>query len=431
MPRIRVLIADDSAVMRRLIAEALSSDPELEVVGSAPNGRIACAKVPLLNPDVVTLDVEMPEMDGLQTLAALHKSHPRLPILMFSSQTERGASITLEALFRGASDYATKPAGTGDLGASLQCLRQELAPKIKALHARHHHEPGGPAAPASRPENAGLRLDAPLHPHPPATPGEPQVVAIGVSTGGPNALAELLPALPATFPVPVVIVQHMPPIFTRLLADRLSHLSALPVREAVNGYPLQPGQAWIAPGDYHLEVLAPAPGDLRLRTHQGPSEQSCRPSVDVLFRSVAHACGPGGLAIVLTGMGHDGLNGCRLIKAAGGQVLVQDAATSVVWGMPGAVAKAALAERIVPLGQLAQEITRRVRRGGGPRPAEPGLPRAGNPAAAVSRQEPSPSRPPGLAPLTTTARDLSSRTETGCHTGSGIRSGTPGPDHAS
>jgi two-component system chemotaxis response regulator CheB len=194
--------------------------------------------------------------------------------------------------------------------------------------------------------------------------GPVEVVAIGVSTGGPNALAELLPGIPAGFPVPILIVQHMPPVFTGLLAQRLAAQCRIPVREGTMGALLGPGVAWIAPGDYHMTIERRA-AEVRLRTHQGQPENSCRPAVDVLFRSVAQAYGSRSLAVILTGMGQDGLRGCEAIHETGGQVVVQDEASSVVWGMPGAVALAGLAERVLPLSQMAAEITRRVERAAG------------------------------------------------------------------
>jgi two-component system chemotaxis response regulator CheB len=348
MPRIRALVVDDSVVVRRLVSAELDRDPALEVVGTAANGRIALARMAQLSPDVVILDIEMPELDGLATLAELRKSYPRLPVIMYSSLTERGAAATLDALALGATDYFTKPTGEeGGVEGSLRVLREQLIPKIKTLcRAEPAAAPapvkGGPAPP--RPAGRACRL---------------QCVAVGVSTGGPNALAELFAGLPGDLPVPLLIVQHMPPMFTRLLAERLSAQHPLRVEEGQSGTPLRPGQAWIAPGDYHMVVAGNAP-PYRLLLHQDPPENSCRPAVDVLFRSVARAFGPGCLAVVLTGMGQDGLRGCEAIREAGGQVLAQDEASSVVWGMPGYVARAGLADRVLPLSVLASEIRSRV-----------------------------------------------------------------------
>ncbi|HTV02368.1 MAG TPA: chemotaxis response regulator protein-glutamate methylesterase, partial [Luteitalea sp.] len=354
MARIRVLIVDDAVVVRRLVSDVLGGDPELEVVGVAANGRIALQKIPQVNPDVITMDVEMPDMNGIEAVKALRVDYPRLPVIMFSTLTERGAAATLDALQAGASDYVTKPANVGSVALAQQRVREDLIPKIKSL-ARQ-----GEVLPPASPRVARTPVAAAAPPLRRVTAtGAPAVLAIGVSTGGPNALAELIPALPATFAVPVVVVQHMPPMFTRLLAERLHAQSALVVREASDGLALAPGTVTIAPGDYHM-VVAREGHRAIVRLTQDPPENSCRPAVDPLFRSVVAAYGSRVLAVVLTGMGQDGLRGAELVHEAGGRVLVQDEATSVVWGMPGFVARAGLADRVLPLPELAAEIVRRV-----------------------------------------------------------------------
>jgi two-component system chemotaxis response regulator CheB len=358
MPKIRVLVVDDAVVFRRLLANELASDPVLEVVGTAANGRIALARMTQLSPDLVILDVEMPEMDGLATLKELRKVYPSLPVIMFSALTERGAEATLDALALGATDYFTKPASGSGVDASLAIVRDQLIPKIKALctrdttgaRMRPASLPGRPASGAAASSlNASRPATHPVH-----------VLAIGASTGGPNALVEVLRPLPADLPVPIVIVQHMPPMFTRLLAERLSAECAIPVQEASSGAILEPGKAWIAPGNYHM-LVARDGTRTRLQLHQEAPENSCRPAVDVLLRSLAQSYGRNSLSVILTGMGQDGLRGCELVHAAGGQILVQDEGTSVVWGMPGCVARAGLAERVLPLSLIANEILRRVR----------------------------------------------------------------------
>jgi two-component system, chemotaxis family, protein-glutamate methylesterase/glutaminase len=359
MPKIRVLIVDDAVVFRRLVAEELGRDPALDVVGTAADGRIALAKLAQLSPDLVVLDVEMPELDGLATLKELRKTYPRLPVIMFSALTVRGAEATLDALSLGATDYFTKPTNAGGLDASLGVIREQLIPKIKALC------PGaGNGAPAAGRANLVARpsvIGAPATSTAARIPsGRVDVLAIGTSTGGPNALVEILRPLPADFPVPIVIVQHMPPMFTRLLAERLSAECAIPVQEASSGTILQAGKAWIAPGDFHM-IVAPEARQMRLQLNQEPPENSCRPAVDVLLRSVAKAFGPNSLTVILTGMGQDGMRGCEHVREAGGQILVQDEPTSVVWGMPGSVARAGLADRVLPLSLMANEILRRVR----------------------------------------------------------------------
>jgi two-component system chemotaxis response regulator CheB len=351
--KIRVLVVDDAATFRRLVAEELSNDPALEVVGTAANGRIALAKMTQVNPDIVILDVEMPEMDGLATLKELRRTYPRLPVIMFSALTERGASATLDALALGATDYFTKPSSAGGLDGSLQVIREQLIPEIKALCAR----PKG-AAPIKQ-ADSGPRVGSGIKGAVPAVCGPVEVLAIATSTGGPNALAELFAKLPVDFPVPIVIVQHMPPMFTRLLAERLSTEFPIRVHEAGSGVVLRPGYAWIAPGDYHMIVVRDGT-QVRTLLHQDPPENSCRPSADVLLRSVAKTYGANSLTVVLTGMGQDGLRGCEAVREAGGQIVVQDEATSVVWGMPGAVARAGLANRVLPLSLIGDEILRRL-----------------------------------------------------------------------
>ena len=363
MSKIRVLIVDDSVVVRRLLGDALRADPALEVAGIAPNGRIALARLPQLAPDLVTLDLEMPDMDGLDTLRAIRATYPALPVLMVSRYTQRLARATLDALALGASDYLTLPDHTG-LASASEWIKGQLIPRIKQY-----------GKPAGQPSTA--RRD---QPRPSSLGFEPrsrvEVVAIGSSTGGPQALAAVLAAFSIPFPVPVVIAQHMPPDFTRQLAERLARLTSLNVREAVPDAPLEPGDVWVARGGLHLSVVRDHQYH-RLRLLATPPENSCRPSADVLFRSVAEAFGGGVLGVVLTGMGQDGLRGCEAIRAAGGQVLTQDKATSVVWGMPGAVTEAGLSNQVLPLDEIGPEIDRRVRRGRSmlvSRPPAPALP---------------------------------------------------------
>lgn len=346
MAKIRVLVVDDSALVRRVVTDELGADPAIEVVGTASGGKVALAKLTQLNPDLVTLDVVMPDMDGLAVLTEIRKVYPKLPVIMFSALTVRGANATLDALALGASDYFTKPAGAGGLDESRRVIREELVPAIKALCAPK--AAGPPPAPA--PAKGSGRF---------ARPKPAEVVAIGVSTGGPNALVDIFRELPADFAAPILIVQHMPPMFTKLLADRLTAVGRIPVHEAISGTTLMPGQAWIAPGDFHLTVERKGTHVKTLVT-QDPPECSCRPAADPLFRTVAKAYGARALGVVLTGMGKDGLRGCEALREAGGRVIAQDEATSVVWGMPGFVVKAGLADRVLPLPQVAAEIVRRV-----------------------------------------------------------------------
>jgi two-component system chemotaxis response regulator CheB len=350
------MVVDDSVVVRKIVTDVLSADPGIEVVGTAVNGKIAVGKLDQLKPDLVTMDIEMPEMNGIEAVRAIRggmggQTHSRVPIVMFSTLTERGASATLDALSSGANDYVTKPANVGSVGQSMESVREQLIPKIKALTGRPVTM--GPARTAVPPP-------PPMRPVAPRTgPGKkPAVLVIGSSTGGPEALARVLPQLPASLPVPVLLVQHMPPVFTRQFAQRLDRLCALRVVEAADGSPLNPGTVHLAPGDHHLVVRANGRTGTRTGLNQGPPENFCRPAVDPLFRSVVTAYDGAVLAVVLTGMGSDGRNGAAEIRAAGGTVLVQDQASSVVWGMPGAIAQAGLADEILPLDRVPEAITR-------------------------------------------------------------------------
>jgi two-component system chemotaxis response regulator CheB len=373
MRRIRVLVVDDAVVVRRLVTDILNADPDIEVVGIAANGRIALQKIGQLAPDLITLDVEMPEMDGLETIVELRKTWKTLPVIMFSTLTERGGQATIEALARGATDYVTKPANVGSVTIAQQRVRDELIPRIKALCAHvlpassatdaatapgHSsvHGAGGAAAAARPPLATAPLVRAPEFP---AVAGSIQCVAIGSSTGGPNALIEIIPRLPANLPVPVVITQHMPPMFTRLMAERLAAISRVRVREAAEGDVLAPGTVWIAPGDFHLVLQRTLKGVI-CTLSQDPPENSCRPAVDVMLRSAVHCYGAHVLSVILTGMGQDGLRGSEAVHDAGGVVLAQDEATSVVWGMPGFVARAGIARDILPLTQVAPAIITRV-----------------------------------------------------------------------
>jgi two-component system chemotaxis response regulator CheB len=347
MPRTRVLLVDDSAFFRKVVTDGLGADPQIEIVGSASNGRLALSRIPQVNPDVVILDVEMPEMDGLQTLGALRRIYPKLPVVMFSSLTERGAQTTVDALLLGANDYVTKPTA-----ADAKDRIRELLRKVKAVA-------GLPAGSSQRPGTAGG--DAKTGGYPPYGPlSRPDALLIGSSTGGPNALAAVFSALPADLPLPILIVQHMPPMFTKCLADRLSSSSKIPTVEASDGQAIEPGHAYIAPGDFHMRPTRQGTRVV-LTLDKEPPENSCRPAVDVMFRAAADIWGRGCLATVLTGMGQDGYRGAQVIRERGGRIWAQDEASSVVWGMPGIIARAGLAERVLPLTQIGQELARRAK----------------------------------------------------------------------
>ncbi len=363
---IRILIVDDSAVMRSLLRSVIATDHALEVAATAADGAAALSSLELRRlgqapPEVILLDVEMPIMDGLVTLRQLRQRGHKMPVIMCSSLTQRGAKVTIEALASGASDYVAKPANQSGREQAIRTLSQDLLPKIHALAGRSPAQ-----SPPQWPRAAFASGSRPLVPLPlPVLPALSitsalTAVVIGVSTGGPAALDLLLPALPASFPLPILIVQHMPEVFTRLFAERLNDRCLLRVNEAQEGAPVQPGTIHIARGGWHLEVITAArPGaPPTLHLNQDPPENHCRPAADVLFRSAPRVFGAGVLAVVLTGMGADGLAGCRVIRSNGGTVLAQDQATSTVWGMPGAVALAGVAHKILPLSAIAPEIVR-------------------------------------------------------------------------
>ena len=352
---IRILIVDDSAVMRSLLRSVLRAEPGFEVAGTAGDGERALGIVEDLHPDLVLLDVEMPGMDGLATLRNLRARGHKMPVIMCSSLTQRGARVTIEALAGGASDYVAKPKSQAGPAEAIRTLSRELLPKIAALTAVESVStmiPSAPRVPALSELPFAARTQVIL--------AVPTIVVIGVSTGGPAALDVLLPALPASFPWPILIVQHMPELFTRPLAERLSQRCSLKVSEAAEGDPVRRGHIAIARGNWHMETLAPSRAGLPATLHltQAPPENHCRPAVDVLFRTAAAHYGAGVLAVVLTGMGSDGLVGAGLIRARGGTVLAQDQASSTIWGMPGAVARAGLAQRVLPMLEIAPELVR-------------------------------------------------------------------------
>jgi len=346
--RIRVLIVDDSVSVRSLMVRALGSDPTLEIVGTAANGSIGLAKTAQLSPHVITLDIEMPEMNGLEMLKRVRAEFPDVVVIMSSTLTAPGATATLDALFLGANDYVTKPARCGSIDETVAAMRGELLLKIKQFFAVG--EPGALPKPALRRPASGYRT----------VPRD--VLAIGVSTGGPNALSAIMPQFPVPFPGPVLIVQHMPALFTQLLAQRLQRLTQLTVEEATQGCAPEPGKILIAPGGFHMRVER-GEGRTLVKLEQTPPRNSCRPSVDVLFESVNEVYGGSAVAAVLTGMGQDGLRGAEVLKASGAYIIAQDEATSVVWGMPGFVVRAGLADAVVPLEEVVPELLREFQRG--------------------------------------------------------------------
>ena len=356
--KLRVLVVDDSVVARRFVTRILAGDPAFEVVGFAADGVSAMAQELSLRPDVITMDVEMPLLDGLATVKALRARGSKAIIVMCSSLTTRGASTTIETLLAGANEYVTKHADGGhsnasdDLSATLLPAIRQFFPSLAVAGAEQRISSAGPVGAAFLSgASPGRKALVP--------PEHREIVAMAISTGGPTALLDLLPRLPAHFPVPIVIVQHMPPVFTAQLAARLNAECALEVREATEGMPILPGRVVLAPGDFHMRLRRSA-NDVVVTLDRTEKENSCRPAADVLFRSVAEVFGGRALAMVLTGMGQDGLRGAMDLRQRGAYVLVQDRASSVVWGMPGAVAEAGLADGIVGLAQMAEEMQMQV-----------------------------------------------------------------------
>ncbi|HET7322317.1 MAG TPA: chemotaxis response regulator protein-glutamate methylesterase [Longimicrobiaceae bacterium] len=342
---IRVMVVDDSTVIRGLLARIIDAEPDLEVTASVANGRTAIEMLRLRPVDVVLLDVEMPEMDGLTALPLLRAARPGVRVVMASSLTQKGAETTLRALALGAADYVPKPSA---LSASrgMAAISAELVAKVRALGRAGESAPSAavrPAAPDAPSFLAGGAGEA------------PRLIAVASSTGGPNALAQLLGPLPADFPLPTLVTQHMPPLFTGALADRLRRETRRPCREAVNGEPLEPGHTYVAPGDHHMTVMTSERRPV-IRLDQSAPVNYCRPAADPMLASVARVFGSSALTVVLTGMGEDALAGCREMVRVGGRVLVQDEPSSVVWGMPGAVYRAGLASAALPLPELTERI---------------------------------------------------------------------------
>ena len=345
MPPIRVLIVDDSVIIREILIEVLASDPAIEIVGTASSGEEALPLVEKLKPDLVTLDLALPGMNGLVTLAEIRRLSLTLPVIVFSAFSESPMRVRPNSPAWNVTEFIARPRQRGSRQLVREEFRRQLLPRIKLLCATS-------PVPASSPtrDSPALRI-----PHGRAI----DIVAIGASTGGPEALAALLTSFPADFPVPILIVQHMPVSFTRLLAERLALQTRLSVMEGKPGQRIAPGEVWIAPGNYHMTVLR-RDGAVVLAMNQDAAEHGCRPSVDVLFRSLPETYGPRVLAIVLTGMGADGTSGAKAVQDAGGELIVQDKATSVIWGMPGRIVAAGLAPYICPIGRMAHEISRRV-----------------------------------------------------------------------
>jgi two-component system chemotaxis response regulator CheB len=347
------MVVDDSAVVRGLVSRWLAEAPDIEVVSLQRNGRAAVEAIDETNPDIVILDIEMPEMDGMTALPLILRKKPGIPVVVASTLTRRNAEISLKALSLGARDYLPKPEGQHGL-VSADDFRQQLLAKIRALGMPR---PGLPrktqAAQVSVPTPARPDVAITLRP---ASSVRPRVLVIGSSTGGPPALTRLMEELGGKLGgIPVLITQHMPPTFTGILAEHIAKASGRPAAEGRDGEPIVAGRIYVAPGGHHMLVQGGA--EPRIRLDDGPPVNFCRPAVDPLFSSAAAVYGPATLALVLTGMGQDGANGARSIATAGGTVLAQDEATSVVWGMPGATARAGVCSAVLPLDQIAGRVS--------------------------------------------------------------------------
>ncbi|MBX3446057.1 MAG: chemotaxis response regulator protein-glutamate methylesterase [Parvibaculaceae bacterium] len=350
----RVMVVDDSAIARGIVTRTLSEETGIRVVASVPNGLMALKALGNHEIDVVVLDIEMPELDGLSALPRMLELRPDLKVIMVSAASQKDADISLKTMAMGAADYVEKPkAGLGGADA----FYEELVRKV-----RQHGSAAPQVTPAPRPARAARSTAKPAPSSSPSRRKEvlprPEIIAIGSSTGGPQALAEVLKNLDPSLLQPILITQHMPATFTALLAQHMTRYSGRTASEAQDGERIEPGRIYIAPGGKHLLVEQAAAGGTIIRLDDGPPENSCKPAVDPMLRSLARIFGDRLLTIILTGMGCDGLKGCEAVVHAGGRVLAQDRETSVVWGMPGAVAQAGLSREILPLGQIGPAIMR-------------------------------------------------------------------------
>jgi len=372
--KLRVLVVDDTIVYRKAVSDILAEIPGIEVVGIAHNGKIAMSKIASLKPDLLTLDIEMPEMNGLEVLAELQKSHPGIGAIMLSTLTADGSDMTMKALELGAFDFILKPQSSANQQEGKAQIKAVLQPMLEAFrHSQNASSLLGtkgvftPKTLLTKRPNSLLRPQATpgpsnIPPRPSVRRGKSEIVTIGISTGGPNALSQMLPLLPGDLGVPVVIVQHMPPVFTKSLAASLNAKCALTVKEAQEAEPIEPNTVYIAPGGKQMKLVASADGKNRIiKITNDPPENSCKPSVDYLFRSVGDYYVGRTTAVIMTGMGSDGTKALQLLKQKGALIIAQNEATCVVYGMPKAPIEQGLADVIVPLNKIADEITKSVR----------------------------------------------------------------------
>ena len=351
--KLNVLIVDDTSLYRIVLTDVFKSFPQVRVVGTAANGQIALEKIKQLKPDLVSLDVEMPVMDGLETLRRIKSEYPDIEVVMVSSVTTQGARVTIEALNSGAYDFITKPNKTNAAESIIQ-LQEEFKPKIEALFTKCCKAKTVAENKRIVPQKKTVPVAAPAAL---LNSLKPEIIAIGISTGGPKALAEVIPKFSADFPTPILIVQHMPPLFTKALAESLHAKSGLTVLEAENGIPIEKGHAYIAPGGKQMKVIKTDAKKI-IKITDDPPENFCKPSADYLFRSVASVYKEKALGVIMTGMGKDGVTGLRMMKRYGSRIFAQDAKSCVVFGMPAEAIKAGIVDEIVPLENMAQRIMR-------------------------------------------------------------------------
>ncbi len=359
--KLRVLVVDDTVLYRKALTDVLALIPNVEVVGSAGNGKIGLNKIEQLRPDLMTLDFEMPVMNGLQTLRELKKKNSDVAVIMVSAHTSAGAAVTMEALELGAYDFIAKPSG-GSLEQNREALLKQLKPVIQSVTTRRilsRTLRKKPTTPLPKKQSVAIPSPAPSPAVPLKSAGRIDIVAVGISTGGPNALAVLIPLLPKNLRVPVVIVQHMPPVFTKAMADSLDKKSAVHVKEAEQDELIQAGRVYIAPGGRQMRLTRRA-GGIAVELTDDPPENHCRPAADYLFRSVSKLYDNRAMGVIMTGMGSDGVLGLRLMKRRGARVIGQDKTTCVVYGMPMEAAKAGVIDLVLPLKRIAPEIIRMV-----------------------------------------------------------------------
>lgn len=348
---IRVMIVDDSAVIRGVITRILEEHPQIKAVASVANAAQAISLLPRVKPDIMILDIEMPVLDGLSALPQIRRIAPDVKVIMASTLTTRGGEISLEALRLGAIDFVPKPS-VGSIFTAAD-FKREIIQKVTTLGRVRMRPPGQtPAAVATAPSIPGTTHPIKLRP---GSRIRPAIIGIGSSTGGPQALMAVLTTLPQKLQLPIVVVQHMPPTFTRLLADQIGRATRRPTSEGQDGTALAAGHIYIAPGGFHM-CIERTHGEGVIRINSAPPENFCRPAVDPMFRSLATGYGGATLALILTGMGADGARGAEAIAAAGGTILAQDEATSVVWGMPGAAAAAGVCSALIPLPDIGRRL---------------------------------------------------------------------------